>query len=124
MEVEYSTELTSFSQNDEHVSVTLTKRSPSAQETTENLNVPYLVSAEGAHSIVRKGLPLSFLGETTTQKFVLADIEILEGLNYEVFPLRFDPDRMHLGTNLFIHPSESSLVRDPRKANVGSLCSQ
>ena len=96
MEVEYSTELTSFSQNDEHVNVTLTKRSPSGQETTENLNVPYLISAEGAHSIVRKGLPLSFLGETTTQRFVLADVEILEGLNYEVFPLHSDFESMYL----------------------------
>ena len=84
VEVEYSTELTTFSQTDDHVIATLVKRDNTGKETAEYVTAAYLVSTEGAHSVVRKGLPLTFLGETTPQKFVLSDIEVLEGLDYDV----------------------------------------
>ena len=83
--MEYSTELTAFDQNEDHVTATVVKRGASGEETIETVVVPYLVSAEGAHSVVRKGLPgMTFMGETTGQRFALSDIEVLEGLDYEV----------------------------------------
>ena len=84
VEVEYSTELTAFSQTDNDVTATLVKRDHTGKETTEYVTTAYLVSTEGAHSVVRKGLPLTFLGETTPQTFVLSDIEVLQGLDYDV----------------------------------------
>ena len=84
VEVEYSTELTAFSQTDNDVTATLVKRDHTGKETTEYVTTAYLVSTEGAHSVVRKSLPLTFLGETTPQTFVLSDIEVLEGLDYDV----------------------------------------
>lgn len=84
VEVEYSTALTAFHQTDDYVTATLVKRDASGEESMETITVPYLVSSEGAHSVVRKGLPLSFLGETTTQEFTISDIEVLEGLDHEV----------------------------------------
>ncbi|KAK7019453.1 hypothetical protein VNI00_018063, partial [Paramarasmius palmivorus] len=71
-EVESSTELESFTQDDEGVSVNLVKEGK--RETTR---VQWLVGADGAHSVVRKQLGLTFLGETHANIAVLiGDIEI------------------------------------------------
>ena len=72
-----------FQPHSDHVAVTLAKK-VNGEETTEVVTTPYLLSAEGAHSMVRKRLGLTFYGETTSQSYVIGDIEVLEGLNREV----------------------------------------
>ncbi|MEU5149054.1 FAD-dependent monooxygenase [Streptomyces yangpuensis] len=69
--VERGTELVSFSQ-DAH-GVTSRLHTPSGAE--EELRTRYLVGCDGAHSIVRKGLGLSFEGGAFPEEYMLADVE-------------------------------------------------
>ncbi|PPQ97699.1 hypothetical protein CVT26_001882 [Gymnopilus dilepis] len=82
VEVEWGVEMKDFQPHSDHVAVTLAKK-VNGEETTEVVTTPYLLSAEGAHSMVRKRLGLTFYGETTSQSYVIGDIEVLEGLNRE-----------------------------------------
>ena len=83
VEVEWGVEMEGFEQHADHVSVTL-KRTISGVDTVETTTTPYLLSAEGAHSIVRKKLDLGFYGETTSQSYIIGDIEVLDGINRDV----------------------------------------
>ncbi|KAG5730171.1 Pentachlorophenol 4-monooxygenase [Termitomyces sp. T112] len=78
--VEFGVEMEDFEHNDDRVIVTLVNR-VSGSSVKEIVETPYLVSAEGAHSTVRKMLQLTFHGETTTQSYVIGDIEVLDGLD-------------------------------------------
>ncbi|WP_405420454.1 FAD-dependent monooxygenase [Streptomyces erythrochromogenes] len=69
--VERDTELVSFSQDPDGVTSRL--RTPSGAE--EELRTRYLVGCDGAHSIVRKGLGLSFEGGAFPEEYMLADVE-------------------------------------------------
>ncbi len=61
--VELGTELVSFEQHDNGVKARLLKMTSSNGEQVEEIfDTPYLVGADGAHSVVRKQLGLSFLG--------------------------------------------------------------
>ena len=73
----------SFEQHADHVSVTL-RRNISGGDAVETTTTPYLLSAEGAHSMVRKKLDLGFYGETRSQSYIIGDIEVLDGLNRDV----------------------------------------
>ncbi|KAF7309285.1 FAD-binding-3 domain-containing protein [Mycena indigotica] len=85
--VELGVELASFEQQPDFVRVTL-KRAGGDDETAE---VAWLVGADGAHSVVRKGLGLSFLGEThEEQEMFLGDIEI-EGVTPGLWHMWADP---------------------------------
>jgi 2-polyprenyl-6-methoxyphenol hydroxylase-like FAD-dependent oxidoreductase len=51
----------------------------------EETQVPWLVGTDGAHSIVRKTLALSFLGETReANEMVVGDIKAKAGLDHKV----------------------------------------
>ncbi|MFJ3977630.1 FAD-dependent monooxygenase [Streptomyces sp. NPDC090021] len=76
--VERGTELVSFSQ-DAH-GVTSRLHTPSGTE--EELRTRYLVGCDGAHSIVRKGLGLSFEGGAFPEEYMLADVEVDWDLPY------------------------------------------
>ncbi|KAJ6512891.1 monooxygenase [Mycena sanguinolenta] len=76
--VELGTELFSFEQCGEHVSAHLSTNAGQVQ-----LNVKYLVGADGAKGIVRKQLDLSFLGETRTEDQLIVSDVILDGLDLE-----------------------------------------
>ncbi|MGN5385413.1 FAD-dependent monooxygenase [Streptomyces sp. JL7001] len=69
--VERGTELVSFSQDADGVTSRL--HTPSGAE--EELRTRYLVGCDGAHSIVRKGLGLSFEGGAFPEEYMLADVE-------------------------------------------------
>ena len=77
--VERGVELTSFSQDEQKVTAELLKTDGSR----EQLEVAYLAGCDGARSVVRHGLGLSFEGETEALGFVLIDAKV-EG------PLRED----------------------------------
>ncbi|MEU1514560.1 FAD-dependent monooxygenase [Streptomyces sp. NPDC005811] len=69
--VERGTELLSFGQDPDGVTVRL--RTSSGAE--EELRVGYLVGCDGAHSTVRKGLGLAFEGDAFAEEYMLGDVE-------------------------------------------------
>ncbi|MGW2860208.1 FAD-dependent monooxygenase [Streptomyces sp. NPDC001205] len=69
--IERETELLSFSQDADGVTALLRTASGGQEE----VRVGYLVGCDGAHSVVRKGLGLSFEGGAFPTSYMLADIE-------------------------------------------------
>ncbi|KAJ3923576.1 FAD binding domain-containing protein [Lentinula edodes] len=85
-EVEFHTELRSFEQSDDHVLANIMKKSPDGLEIPEEIKIPYLVGADGAHSTIRRALGLTFLGDTRDDvSSVIGDIEIKSGLNHNTW---------------------------------------
>jgi 2-polyprenyl-6-methoxyphenol hydroxylase-like FAD-dependent oxidoreductase len=84
--VETGTELKSFEQKDglDFVDVQLVRHIDDG-EISENIKCNYLVGADGAHSYIRKHMPVSFLGEATSgQSMVTGDIQVKSGLDCRV----------------------------------------
>ena len=82
--VEFGSELKGFEQFEDHVVVQIVRRSH-GEESLEEYQVPWLVGTDGARSIVRKTLSLSFLGETReADEMVVGDIRVRAGLDREV----------------------------------------
>ena len=82
--VEFGSELKGFEQFEDHVTVQIVRRSH-GEESLEEIQVPWLVGTDGARSIVRKTLALSFLGETREDdELVVGDIKVKAGLDREV----------------------------------------
>ena len=82
--VEFGSELKGFEQFEDHVTVQIVHRS-NGEESLEETQIPWLVGTDGAHSIVRKTLTLSFLGETReSDEMVVGDIKVRAGLDREV----------------------------------------
>ncbi|GAA0630929.1 FAD-dependent monooxygenase [Kutzneria viridogrisea] len=74
--VEFRTELTRFAQDDNGVTVILSR-----DGSTEDVRVDYLVGADGGRSGVRKGLPVEFAGQTLEQhQMFIADVRV-DGLD-------------------------------------------
>lgn len=71
-QVERGTELISFEQDDNEVRARLT----SASGGTEELRARYLLGCDGAHSVVRKGLGLTFEGAALPEEYMLGDVEV------------------------------------------------
>ena len=79
--VEFGSELKGFKQFEDHVTVQIVRRSH-GEESLEETQVPWVVGTDGAHSIVRKTLALSFLGETReADEMVVGDIKVKAGLD-------------------------------------------
>ena len=70
-QVERDVRLVGFEQDDEGVSATL--EGPDGEET---VRAGYLVGADGAHSVVRKTLGLSFEGGAFAEQYMLGDVEV------------------------------------------------
>ncbi|MER5468134.1 FAD-dependent monooxygenase [Streptomyces sp. NPDC002935] len=70
--IERGTELVSFRQDTDGVTVAL--RSASGAE--EEVRARYLVGCDGAHSVVRKQLGLSFEGSAFPEEYMLGDVEV------------------------------------------------
>ncbi|WP_327280379.1 FAD-dependent monooxygenase [Streptomyces sp. NBC_01205] len=75
--IERETELVSFVQDADGVTCRLT--GPAGEE---EVRTRFLVGCDGAHSIVRKGLGLSFEGGAFPEEFMLADVEVDWDLPY------------------------------------------
>src|SRR5438128_855697 len=74
--VELATELRSFEQFEDDVVANIVKCDKNGQETLEVAKFRWLIGADGARGVVRKGLGLSFLGETIAMDMVLGDVKI------------------------------------------------
>ena len=82
--VEFGSELKGFEQFEDYVTAQIVCRSD-GKESLEETQVPWLIGTDGARSIVRKTLALSFLGETReTDEMVVGDIKVRAGLDHEV----------------------------------------
>ena len=69
-EVRLSHEVTGFSQTEDYVDVEVT--TPAGKET---IRTPFLVSAEGAHSNIRKQAGIDYLGFTYDEKFLVVSTQ-------------------------------------------------
>jgi len=82
--VENGVELQTLEQFDSHVQVKLLRHSLDSTETQlEEGSYEWVIGADGARGVVRKQLGLSFLGETTVEKFAVGDIKV-DGLDSSV----------------------------------------
>ncbi|KAJ7695074.1 FAD binding domain-containing protein [Mycena rosella] len=80
--VELGAELRSFEQSADGVVARIVKTAEDGTQNEETATFDWLVGTDGAHSVVRKQLGLSFLGETRTESIMaLGDINIEEGLD-------------------------------------------
>ena len=82
-DVRWQTELESFSQDAEGVSAKVKNAAGEA----ETINAEFLVGCDGAHSLVRHSLGLSFEGGTFERLFYVADVDI---------DWKFDHDALHV----------------------------
>ncbi|KAJ3757896.1 FAD binding domain-containing protein [Lentinula raphanica] len=79
--IEFHTELLSFEQLDGYVSATVASKDANGKDIVETVRVPYLVGTDGAHSVVRKSLGLTFLGDTRNDvNMVIGDIKVKSGV--------------------------------------------
>ncbi|MGL6095578.1 MAG: FAD-dependent monooxygenase [Fimbriiglobus sp.] len=88
MAPEWNVELTEFVQDSAGVTANLR----AANGTTETVRCRWVVGCDGAHSTVRKGAGLTFLGETYESGFALADVAV-------DWPLPHDELHLFPGTN-------------------------
>ena len=82
--VEWGVKMAAFAQHPGGVTATLEH----ADGQLEELNVAYMIDAEGAHSIVRGSLGLDFKGSTFSQNYVLGDVHIdsqLANTDFHIF---------------------------------------
>jgi 2-polyprenyl-6-methoxyphenol hydroxylase-like FAD-dependent oxidoreductase len=77
--IEHNVEVTGFTQSANHVTV----QAHDNNGTTFEIDCKYLIGADGAHSIVRKTLGLSFAGAPYAQAFLLADCQFDWPLDYD-----------------------------------------
>ena len=64
-------EVTGFTANDDGVTATVRE---SGVETS--ISAAYLIGTDGAHSVVRKGLGLTFEGDAFPEEYMLADVQV------------------------------------------------
>lgn len=77
-QVELGTELLSFEQTQDHV-VANVSRTVISEQAQESITVDWLVGADGAHSVVRRQLGLSFIGESPPAvEAIIGDIYVVE----------------------------------------------
>ncbi|WP_367318922.1 FAD-dependent monooxygenase [Streptomyces sp. HUAS ZL42] len=69
--IERGTELLSFTQDEDGV----TARLRTASGAEEEVRAGHLIGCDGAHSVVRKGLGLSFEGAAFAEEYMLGDVE-------------------------------------------------
>ncbi|KAJ7300637.1 monooxygenase [Mycena albidolilacea] len=93
--VELAAELRGFEQSRESVMAKIMHTAEDGRQNEETATFEWLVGTDGAHSVVRKQLGLSFLGETRTEHVVgLGDIVVEEGLGMDVAHMWFINGKM------------------------------
>ncbi|KAJ7754143.1 FAD binding domain-containing protein [Mycena maculata] len=83
--IELATELHSFEQFPDHVVAHLIKTDAAGQQHEERTEFNWLIGTDGAHSIVRKQLGFTFLGETRTEQNMAVGDIVIEGLDNRRF---------------------------------------
>ncbi|KAJ7637696.1 FAD binding domain-containing protein [Mycena polygramma] len=121
--VELGCELRAFEQSPHHVVAHIIKTDADGQQQEEHTEFDWLIGTDGAHSVVRKQLGLSFLGETRTeQNMALGDI-VVEGLDNRYWHMWNVPPKLlvlrsnHSASQVFTYvytgrPDEKTLTRE------------
>ncbi|KAJ7779006.1 FAD binding domain-containing protein [Mycena metata] len=95
--VELAAELRGLEQSGEGVLATIMHTAEDGTQNEETAAFEWLVGTDGAHSVVRKQLGLSFLGETRKEHLTnLGDIVVEEGLGTDVAHMWFIDGKMIL----------------------------
>ncbi|KAJ7031985.1 FAD binding domain-containing protein [Mycena alexandri] len=93
--VELGSELRKFEHFSDRVVAHIVKTDSEGNEVEETTTFGWLVGTDGAHSVVRKQLGFSFLGETRTeQQIALGDIIIEEGVKPGLWHMWSVPPKM------------------------------
>ncbi|KAJ6477140.1 monooxygenase [Mycena vitilis] len=79
--VELGSELRSFEQFSDHIVAHIVKTDANGTQIGERTWFDWLVGTDGAHSVVRKQLGLTFVGETRAEHIVIGDIVVEEGVD-------------------------------------------
>jgi 2-polyprenyl-6-methoxyphenol hydroxylase-like FAD-dependent oxidoreductase len=79
IEVLHGIEVTGFTQNEQGVVASATDKAGASH----HYSARYLIGADGAHSIVRKSLGLTYQGDAYPQGFLLADCKLDWALDYD-----------------------------------------
>ncbi|KAF7366420.1 FAD-binding-3 domain-containing protein [Mycena sanguinolenta] len=90
--VELGSQLLSFEQFPDNVVARILKTDANGNQVEENTRFDWLVGTDGAHSLVRNQLGLSFLGETQSEYIALGDI-VVEGLDPKLWHAWHDPPK-------------------------------
>ncbi|KAJ7701801.1 FAD binding domain-containing protein [Mycena rosella] len=91
--VELGSELRSFEQFSDRVVAKIVKTNADGKQVEEITNFDWLAGVDGARSIVRKQLGLSFLGETHEKHIVIGDI-VVEGADPRFFHMWHVPPKL------------------------------
>ncbi|KAF7334247.1 FAD-binding-3 domain-containing protein [Mycena sanguinolenta] len=100
--VELGSQLLSFEQFPDSVVARIAKTDADGNQVEENTRFDWLVGTDGARSIVRKQLDLSFLGETQSEHVALGDI-VVEGVDPKLWHMWNEPPKL-----LVLRPSGSN----------------
>ncbi|KAJ6511513.1 FAD binding domain-containing protein [Mycena vitilis] len=92
--VELGSELRSFEQFPDHVVAHMSKTDGNGTQAEEDTRFDWLVGTDGARSVVRKQLGLSFLGETRAEHIALGDIVVEEGVDLSLWHMWNVPPKL------------------------------
>ncbi|KAK7062167.1 FAD-binding-3 domain-containing protein [Favolaschia claudopus] len=93
--VELGSELRSLEQFPDHVVAHIVKTDAEGKQSEESTRFDWLVGTDGAHSVVRKQLGLSFLGESRKEEYLcLGDIAVEEGMDPSFWHIWHVPPRL------------------------------
>ncbi|KAF7342093.1 FAD-binding-3 domain-containing protein [Mycena venus] len=93
--VELGSELRAFEQFSDHVVARIVKTDSDGSQHEESTKFDWLIGTDGAHSVVRKQLGLSFLGETREeQHLALGDIVVEEGADPKFWHMWSQPPKL------------------------------
>ncbi|KAJ7248154.1 monooxygenase [Mycena haematopus] len=91
--VELGSQLLSFEQFPDGVVARIVKTNSDGKQLEESTRFDWLVGTDGARSVVRKQLGLSFLGETQTEHIALGDI-VVEGVDPKLWHIWNEPPKL------------------------------
>ncbi|KAJ6481863.1 FAD binding domain-containing protein [Mycena sanguinolenta] len=100
--VELGSQLLSFEQFPDSVIARIVKTDSDGNQIEESTRFDWLVGTDGARSVVRKQLGLSFLGETLPEHMALGDI-VVEGVDSKFWHMWSEPPKL-----LILRPSASN----------------
>ncbi|KAF8178220.1 FAD binding domain-containing protein [Mycena galopus ATCC 62051] len=93
--VELGSELLSFEQSADCVFARILKTDSDGKQAEESARFDWLVGTDGAHSVVRKQLGVSFLGETKEEeRLALGDIVVEGGLDPKLWHMWQQPPKL------------------------------
>ncbi len=104
IDLRFGTELIAFQQNDSHVMLDVQSEAGNYQ-----LKADYLLACDGAHSLIRRSMDLSFEGVHFEEKFLIADVKMDAPFPQERW-FWFEPS-FHAGQSALLHKQPDNIYR-------------